>query len=74
MGWSSGLLFDTIGRLRARRQRALHLRDLRLRVLQREIDVARQVERRRDARRALLRRRRQRLHAGHLRHRVLDAG
>ncbi len=60
------------GRHRAVRHLPLGLSDLRLDVLEREVDVARDVERRGDARAALLRGRRDLLDARDLRDRVLD--
>ena len=49
---SSGFDFETVARWHVLRQRALRLRDARLDVLQREVDVARHVERGGDARAA----------------------
>ena len=72
MGWSSGLLLRRRA-LDVVRELSLRLRDLGLRVLQREIDVARQVERGGDARASrCLADDVMRLHALDLRERLLE--
>ncbi len=67
-----GVALRDHGRHGARRHRSLDLRDLRLGVLQGEVDVAREIEGRGHPGGALRGRRRQRDDARHLRHRIFD--